>query len=98
MAADWLEFDGRGPKNLLTRWRLIALVVVLIRTPSLYALSEAALIPNGFGGNPDGLTFENPLPLPPLAFNDSSPSPWVAMDPDDERSKDYGRLALRLIN
>ena len=98
MAADWLEFDGRGPKNLLTRWRLVALMVLLIRTPSLYALSEAALIPHEIDGNSDGLTSENPLPLPPLGSNDSSPSPWVAMDPDDERSKDYGRLAMRLAN
>ena len=64
-------------------------MILLIRTPSLYAFSETALITNEFGGNLDGLTFENPLPLPPLVLNDSSPSPWVAMDPDDERSKDY---------
>ena len=98
MAAGWFEFDESGPKNLLTRWRLVALMVFLIRTPSLYALSKAALIPHEIDGNSDGLTSENPLPLPPLASNDSSPSPWVAMDPDNERNEGYGRLAMRLAN
>ena len=89
MATRWLKFAEKKPENLLFRWRIIALVILLIKTPSFYALSNAALIPSGSNGNPDELTFENPLPLPPLEFNDSSTSPWVAMNPDDERNEDY---------
>ena len=98
MATGWLKFAEKKSENLLFRWRIIALVILLIKTPSFYAFSNAALIPSGSNGNPDELTFENPLPLPPLEFNDSSTTPWVAMNPDDERNEDYSRLALRLAN
>ena len=98
MATRWLDFAEKKHKILLFRWRIIALVILLFKTPSFYALSNAALIPSGSNGNPNELTFENPLPLPPLEFNDSSTAPWVAISPDDERNEDYSRLSLRLAN
>ena len=79
MATRWLDFAEKKHKNLLFRWRIIALVILLFKTPSFYALSNAALIPGGSNGNLSELTFENPLPLPPLEFNDSSTAPWVAI-------------------
>ena len=74
-------------RGALARWRIMLLLIIYTKSPSIYAILETASdLPNA-DGVINGLTLMNPPPLPPLVSNNSLPSP----KPNEEKIDEYGQ-------